>query len=139
MEDGWTQPIVITAENEIVDGYHRYLCCRTDIRIFRLTDGFVPVVTIVPRDLPSQQMATIRHNRARGTHTVVAMSVILQSMIEVQKLTMEQICNRLQMEPEEVIRLAARQGIPQSKIIGSEWSAEWVPARLPSLEPVTGE
>jgi hypothetical protein len=126
---------VITADYEIVDGFHRYLCCKTDIRIFRLTGGRVPTVQIAPSDISSQMMATIRHNRARGTHTVLAMSKIVQQMIEIQKLSMKEICERLQMEPEEVIRLAARQGIPQSRIIGSEWSTAWVPKRFDELEP----
>jgi hypothetical protein len=116
-------------EYEIVDGYHRYLCCKTDVRVYGKTHGYVPTVVVAPKDASSKMMATIRHNRARGTHTVLAMSKIIQSMVEVEKLTMKEICERLQMEPEEVTRLAARQGIPQSKILGAEWSKEWVPAK----------
>ena len=58
-EDGWTAPIVITEDNEIVDGYHRWLVT-SDPRIYQLTRGYVPVVTINPKDRASQQMATIR-------------------------------------------------------------------------------
>ena len=135
IEDGWTQPIVITADREIVDGYHRYLACRTDVRVYKLTGGKVPTVLVSPSDISSQQMSTIRHNRARGTHTVLAMSKIVQSMIEDQKLEMKEICERLQMEQEEVVRLAARVGIPQTDIIGSKWSKEWAPAKAPIVAP----
>src|SRR5262245_1245641 len=79
LEDGWTQPIVRTDDNEIVDGYHRYLITKRDLRVYRKTGGYVPTVIIVPKDQPSKQMATIRHNRARGTHTVIAMAKIVQS------------------------------------------------------------
>jgi len=74
-------------------------------------------------------MATIRHNRARGTHVVLDMSKIVQEMIEKEKLPMEEICERLQMETEEVVRLAARQGIPLTGIVRrSDYSREWVPS-----------
>lgn len=37
-------------------------------------------------------------------------------------------CERLQMESEEVIRLANRKGIPKTDIIhNSEWSRSWTP------------
>jgi ParB-like chromosome segregation protein Spo0J len=135
IEDGWTQPIVLAAgEDEIVDGYHRYLCCKTDIRVYRKTSGMVPTVEIVSKDEASQQMSTIRHNRARGTHVVLAMSKIVQSMIQ-KKLPMKEICERLQMEPEEVMRLAARVGIPERDIVGANWSLEWVPTPADIVPP----
>lgn len=130
IEDGWTAPIVITDDGEIVDGYHRWLCTKSDLRVYSLTRGLVPTVEIRPRDAASKMMATIRHNRARGTHTVLAMSKIIQTMVEDEKLSMEEICERLQMESEEVIRLAIRQGIPQTAIVAAApWSREWTPSR----------
>lgn len=135
IEDGWTQPIVVASDGEIIDGYHRYLAAKTDIRVFRLTKGYVPTVVIAPKDLSSQQMSTIRHNRARGTHVVLAMSKIVQSMIETEHLPLKEICERLQMEPEEVARLAARVGIPKSSIIDEKWSREWVPTPAAVVPP----
>jgi hypothetical protein len=130
IEDGWTAPIVITDDGEIVDGFHRWTCAKGDTRVYALTGGLVPTVTIRPKDSASKMMATIRHNRARGTHTVLAMSKIIQSMVEEEKLSMGEICERLQMESEEVIRLAIRQGIPQTAIIAATgWSREWTPSR----------
>ena len=127
MEDGWTQPIVIDADNNIVDGFHRWTVSG-QVEVYRLTKGKVPVVRLPKKDAASQRMSTIRHNRARGTHAVLKMAEIVQGMIEKDKLPMEEICHRLQMEREEVIRLAARVGIPQSKIIkDAKWSKAWVP------------
>lgn len=127
IEDGWTSPIVITENCEIVDGFHRWTASG-DVRVYKLTDGMVPTVKIARKDAASQRMATIRHNRARGTHAVLEMSKIIQGMIEVDKLSMQEICARLQMESEEVIRLAARAGIPKSSIIeDASWSTEWIP------------
>ena len=70
-------------------------------------------------------MSTIRHNRARGTHGVLNMSEIIQSMID-DGLSKQEIMIRLQMEEEEVIRLAARVGIPKSDLIDDNgFSKSW--------------
>lgn len=126
LEDGWTQPIVINPDNTIVDGFHRFTVSGHP-EVYKLTGGYVPVVDIQPKDPASQKMATIRHNRARGTHAVLKMADIVFSMLE-QGLPTEEICLRLQMEPEEVYRLANQKGIPKSDIVAKGgWSNAWTP------------
>lgn len=126
IEDGWTQPIVCNPDNTIVDGFHRWTVSGSK-EIRSLTGGKVPVVYVSPKDAASQKMSTIRHNRARGTHAVLKMADIVESMIQ-EKLSMEEICERLQMEKEEVVRLANRKGIPNTDIVrDADWSASWVP------------
>ncbi len=79
-------------------------------------------------------MATIRHNRARGTHLVLKMAEIVSEMIA-SDCSIEEIMSRLQMEREEVVRLANRQGIPQSDLIeNSEWSKSWIPVNKNELD-----
>lgn len=126
LEDGWTQPIVINPDSTIVDGYHRWRV--SEMReVFALTDGLVPVVEVRPRDRASQQMTTIRMNRARGTHAVLRMATIVESMFHAG-MSVEEIMHRLGMEREEVVRLAMRVGIPQSQLIrDTGWSKAWVP------------
>jgi ParB-like chromosome segregation protein Spo0J len=126
LEDGWTQPIVANRDNTIVDGFHRWTVSK-DKEVFALTGGMVPVVYIDPPDESSKRMATIRHNRARGTHAVMRMADIVEGML-MEGMAMEEICKRLQMETEEVIRLANRKGIPKTEIImDAAWSKSWNP------------
>lgn len=126
LEDGWTQPIVVSPDGEIVDGFHRW-CTSGELAVYRLTDGYVPIVIVGPGDTASQQMSTIRHNRARGTHAVLKMADIVASMIA-GGMSMNEICERLQMEDEEVIRLANRKGVPKTDIVvNNEWSKSWKP------------
>lgn len=125
-EDGWTQPIVINPDYTIVDGFHRWTVSGHK-DIFELTDGKVPTVMIKPKDSNQQQMATIRHNRARGTHGVLEMSKIITDMSE-SGLSGEEIMERLQMEKEEVVRLLFRAGIPKSDVFkDAEFSKAWQP------------
>lgn len=127
LEDGWTQPIVINPDMTIVDGFHRYTVSARK-SLMEKFKGFVPTVMTTPKDHASQMMATIRHNRARGTHAVLEMANIIESMIRNDKLPVEEIMSRLQMEKDEVIRLALRKGIPETELImDTTFSQAWTP------------
>lgn len=126
MEDGWTQPIVANPDMTIVDGFHRWTVSG-DPDVRAMTDGLVPVVVLRPFNDEHQMMSTIRHNRARGTHGVLPMASIIQDMVEAGLPTAE-IMERLQMEEEEVVRLAVSVGIPKSALIaGTEFGNAWEP------------
>jgi ParB-like chromosome segregation protein Spo0J len=126
IEDGWTQPIVINPDMTIVDGFHRWTVSGHK-EIYELTGGYVPTVMVQPKDPQQQQMATIRHNRARGTHGVLEMSNIITDMVN-SGLSGEEIMKRLGMEKEEVVRLLFRAGIPKSDVFKEkDFSAAWSP------------
>lgn len=129
MENGWTQPIVTRSPGEdgiaeIVDGFHRWTLGLHDEDIRALTGGMVPVVRLRSIDPVTQRMATIRHNRARGTHAVVKMADIVLSL-DAMGEPRDRIATRLGMEPEEVTRLLTRGKM--SARGGAEWSPGWVP------------
>ena len=125
-EDGWTQPIVANSDMSIVDGFHRWTVSGHK-EIYKLTDGLVPVVILKATDDNQKRMATIRHNRARGTHGVLEMSNIVTDMVT-NGLTGEEIMERLMMEKDEVVRLLFRAGIPMSQIFkDKEFSNAWQP------------
>lgn len=110
LENGWTQPIVARDNGngtfEIVDGYHRWLASGTP-KVHALTDGLVPVVVLPQADRALAQMATIRHNRARGVHGVLPMADIVNDLLD-QGIDRKDLGKRLGMDQEEVDRLADR-------------------------------
>lgn len=109
LENGWTQPIVYRDEDdrhEIVDGYHRWLVS-DDPKVAALTGGLIPVVPL-PECAPDlARLATVRHNRARGTHGVLGMAEIVADLLGMG-LAPDEIGRRLGMDEEEVDRLADR-------------------------------
>lgn len=129
LEDGWTQPIVTLPEQDgryqIVDGYHRWLVSADD-QVYRLTNGMVPTVQVA-LDPVHQQLSTIRHNRARGTHGVLKMADIVRSILE-SGITEGELMQRLGMEKEEVVRLNNRAGMPE-QIGNSDFGKAWVPKK----------
>lgn len=105
LEDGWTQPIVVGADGKtIIDGFHRWSISE-DKEVYAMTEGFVPVVDLIPQDQAHQKMSTIRHNRARGSHYVLKMSDIVESLVNEEDLSFNEVSERLQMDREEVERL----------------------------------
>ncbi len=106
--DGYTQPVVTYYDAErdmyiIVDGFHRYLVCKTYPDIRESTGGLLPVV-VIDRPLNDRMASTIRHNRARGKHAITGMANIVFQMLD-GGWTDEQICKELGMEHDELIRL----------------------------------
>lgn len=126
MEDGWTQPIVIRPDYEIIDGFHRWTVSG-DPEVNSLTEGQVPCVILeVPYE--HQILSTIRHNRARGVHGIDPMSDIVAHLLETEQMSQEELQERLMMHEEEVIRLYDNSGMPGA--IGKEsFNKAWKPSR----------
>ena len=124
--DGYTQPIVTVRESElryvVVDGFHRCIICRTDPEIRARNKGRIPIV-VVDADMRDRMASTVRHNRARGRHTIEGMSSLVFDMLD-QGYTDTAVCNELGMEPEELLRLKHITGF--SKLFeNSKYSKEW--------------
>ena len=116
-EDGYTQPIVtwIAGEQrEIIDGFHRSKVARESDKVATTLMGYVPVTTVRNRqiDKSNRMASTIRHNRARGTHSVDAMSEIVLEL-KARNWKTARICKELGMEEDEVLRLCQINGLSE--------------------------
>jgi hypothetical protein len=107
-EDSYTQPTIASWDESlkkyvIIDGFHRYHICKTMPDILERNCGRLPIV-VLEKDISDRMAATVRHNRARGKHSVVSMSSLVFKLLEAGK-SEEEIANELGMEAEEVMRL----------------------------------
>ena len=127
LEDGWTQPIVVLSDGEIVDGFHRWFLS-DDPRLMKRYHGWVPITRIVV-DPVHQKMSTIRHNRARGTHGIKPMSQIVTEMLR-DGITAAKIQAGLGMDEEEITRLATNLGMPELAC-SANFSKAWKPGERP--------
>lgn len=113
--DGYTQPIVATAEFEVVDGFHRHRVGKECANIQSRVQGYLPLVEIraSQTDKTDRIAATVRHNRARGKHKVEAMSDIV---IELKRRNWsdEKIAKNLGMDADEVLRLCQITGLAEA-------------------------
>lgn len=137
-EDGYTQPIVgfdnggniedvVFGDNEIevVDGFHRHRVGKECKEITERVHGYLPIIAINQdrKDLNDRMASTIRHNRARGKHSVDAMSDIVMELKK-RNWKDEKIAKELGMEPDEVLRLSQIAGLAEM-FASQEFSMAW--------------
>lgn len=113
-EDGYTMPCVcyyIEADDmyEIVDGFHRYTTMKNSERIREREGGLLPVV-VIDKDESNRMASTIRHNRARGSHSVELMSNIVAELVQAG-MSDAWIKRHIGMDADELLRLKQITGI----------------------------
>jgi len=113
-EDGYTQPVVayhLPEEDayEIVDGFHRYTVMLTSKRIRDREKGLLPVVTI-DKPLSDRMASTIRHNRARGSHSIELMTNIVAELAEAG-MSDAWVMKHIGMDADELLRLKQISGL----------------------------
>ncbi|EPI2201134.1 IbrB-like domain-containing protein [Enterococcus hirae] len=114
LADGCTMPIVCYYVKEkdyyeIVDGYHRYLVMKKSPEIAEREGYHLPVV-VIDKPINERIASTIRHNRARGTHSVDRMVEIVQKLVEAG-LSDQWILTNLGMDEDELLRLKQINGL----------------------------
>ena len=106
--DGYTQPIVTvydakTDKYVIVDGFHRYTIMVLNGDIQDSTKRLIPIV-VLNKDINDRMASTVRHNRARGKHSIAGMSNMVFQMLD-NGWSDEGICKEIGCEVEELLRL----------------------------------
>ena len=126
-KDGYTQPIVTIYDKKkdkyvIVDGFHRYYVCKTKKDIYDRNMGMLPIV-VIDKNISERMAATVRHNRARGEHSIDGMSNLVFKMLD-EGMSDADVCNELGMEPEELLKLKHLTGF--SKLFANtEYKKAW--------------
>lgn len=128
LADGYTQPVVgyaMPERYEVVDGFHRHRVGREDDEVRARVRGHLPIVRINDgRTKKADRIAaTVRHNRARGKHTVDGMADIVVDLAR-RKKSDEWIAKHLGMDVSEVIRLKQVTGLAEL-FAGHEFSEAW--------------
>ncbi|MEY8515244.1 IbrB-like domain-containing protein [Lactococcus taiwanensis] len=127
LEDGYTMPIVCYHDEsddsyEIVDGFHRYLVMRSSEIIAKRENYSLPV-TVINKSLENRIASTIRHNRARGTHSLELMKKIIQQLVDAG-LSDQWIIKNIGMDKEELLRLKQLNGLA-SLFKDKDFSKSW--------------
>lgn len=127
LEDGYTMPIVcyyIAEEDyyEIVDGFHRYSIMKNHKDIYEREGGCMPVV-VIDKPIQNRMASTIRHNRARGSHSIELMSNIVAELVE-SGMSDAWIIKNIGMDAEELLRLKQITGLA-SLFADKEFSESW--------------
>lgn len=144
-EDGFTQPIIVAKVTEehkaqdqslgdyavgqlmIVDGEHRWRAGQV------LGMEEVPVV-VVPMDVAQMRIATLRHNRARGSEDIELGAQVLRDLEQLGALDWAQ--DSLKLDDVEVQRLL--EDVPAPEALAAEAFADaWEPSKGEDAEDAT--
>lgn len=126
-EDGFTMPIVCyylpdDDVYEIVDGFHRYLILKTRKYIYKRENGMAPVV-VIDKDVSNRMASTIRHNRARGAHSIELMTNIVGELVKAG-MSDAWILKNIGMDADELLRLKQLSGLTEL-FKDQEFSKSW--------------
>ena len=94
---------------EIVDGFHRYLVMKTSERIYNREHGMLPVA-VIDKELSKRMASTIRHNRARGAHSVELVSNIVSELVQ-SGMSDAWIMQHIWLSKDELLRMKQISGI----------------------------
>lgn len=127
-EDGYTQPIVTWVDDgkrEVIDGFHRNRVGQECPVIRQRILGYLPVTTVNEGrvDRGDRIASTIRHNRARGKHSISGMSDIVIELSR-RNWSDKKIADELGMDADEVLRLKQITGLAEM-FADEEFSEAW--------------
>ncbi|MCI8430415.1 MAG: ParB-like nuclease domain-containing protein [Lachnospiraceae bacterium] len=114
--DGYTMPVVCYYDEQkdeyiIVDGFHRYRTMLDHPDIYERERGLLPV-SVIDKPIDERMASTIRHNRARGSHSVDLMSNIVKELHDMGRSD-AWISRHLGMDKDEILRLKQITGLAE--------------------------
>lgn len=123
---GWVQPLLVTKDGTIIDGFHRWRLSQDSELLRKRYGGKVPCAVLdIPRD--KAMILTIRMNRAKGSHVAVRMSEIVRELIDVHHCDPQEVAIELGATKDE-IDLLYQEGVFKMKNIADyKYSQAWYP------------
>lgn len=139
--DGYTMPVVSFKSEStifIVDGQHRRMCERDNKDISESTFGRIPLTNIrgSQSDQSNRMASTIRHNRARGSHSVELMSNIVGELVTAG-MSDAWILKHIGMDKDELLRLKQITGLASlfsTQEFSESWDSKEVISDMESIE-----
>lgn len=122
----WIQPILITKEKVIIDGFHRYSLCLNSDKVKAMTDGKVPCAVLNLSE-PERMLLTIRINRAKGSHQSIKMHEIVHKLVEFYGITKEKVAKDIGATKAEVELLLQDGVFKKLGIPNHKYSKAWYP------------
>lgn len=123
---GYVQPILITRNCDIIDGFHRHMLAQESKALIERYRYMAPCV-VMDITRPQAMILTIRMNRAKGTHVAARMSEIIKTLIDEHNLDRQELAQELGATLEEIDLLYQDGVFKMKNIKGYRYSKAWVP------------
>lgn len=126
MAQGWIQPILVTADGIVIDGFHRWRLSLESKTLLERYAGLVPCAVLsIPED--EAIALTVRINRAKGTHAAVRMSDLVKRLLDEFSWSRERVGKEIGANVDEVDLLHQDGVFKAKKIEGYRYSKAWIP------------
>lgn len=127
LKNGWIQPILITEDYVIIDGFHRATLARTYKEITK--EGKVPCCILALSE-PERMLLTVRINRAKGFNIALKMSKLIKFLVIDYGISKEQIAKEIGADKDEVELLLLENVFQKKKIYeNTKYSKAWIPKK----------
>lgn len=126
LKNGWIQPILVSKDNVIIDGFHRFsLSCQSK-KLREKYNGKVPCV-VMDISEAERMLLTIRINRAKGSHIAFKMAEIVIALVDKHGMTLQEIGENIGADKEEVVLLYENSIFKKKDLQNKEYSKAWKP------------
>jgi len=129
LENGWVQPLLISRDDLIIDGFNRWMLARSSKALRAKYAGRVPCAVL---DIPEAEakMLTVRINRAKGTHVAIRLSELVKSVIDEGGIEPDEVARLIGATRAEVDLLYQDDVFKARDIASWSYSKAWVPQEV---------
>jgi hypothetical protein len=125
---GWVQPVLVTPQNTIIDGFHRATLSKTSKQLIKKYNYMVPCAVL---NMPEHRAMclTVRINRAKGEHQSLKMADLVKTLSEKHLMEEQEIAQEIGATLEEVRLLLAENIFKRRNIDKHSYSQAWIPEK----------
>jgi len=123
---GWIQPILVSKELDIIDGFHRNWLSKNDTDIVEKYQGYNPIIRF-DLTVPERMLLTVRINRAKGSHVAIKMHELVSKVIHEFSYSKEQVAEAIGANTQEVDLLLKQNVFKKLDTENHKYSNAWIP------------
>lgn len=137
VRDGWIQPIIVGQQNEILDGFHRWIAFQNSRELMDHYQGLVPVRRVEETGADAAEIH-VRLNRARGQVVAKRLSDVCKILVEDGGYTLVDLMEAFGMTQDEAEIMMHGSLLKIRNIKEHKYSKAWVPVEVGAPGAVSG-
>jgi len=126
LKNGWIQPILVSRDKDIIDGFHRWSLASSSKALLQRDSGCVPCA-ILDIDRAEAMALTVRINRAKGKHVAIRMADVVIELHDGHGWPLEKIAKEIGASAPEVTLLYENSVFKTLDLGNYKYSKAWVP------------
>lgn len=123
---GWVQPVLVTEDGTIIDGFHRAMLAKTSEALRARYQGRVPCV-VMKLTRAEAMITTIRINRAKGAHVALRMHEIVVELVNAHGMDPDEIAREIGAHRNEIDVLYQEGVFKARNLKDYAYSKAWIP------------